>query len=96
MGNRETISRGHIQHMSAGIEAWHSEHNMGKTVCRFLQMWIYPGQKDGNPITETTGLPGKTGGTGGFAWCQGWETKHRSTSIRMLPCNLWSLTPAGK
>ena len=30
MGNRNTISRGHVQYMSAGTGIYHSEHNLGK------------------------------------------------------------------
>lgn len=49
MGNRNTISRGHVQYMSAGTGVWHSEHNMGKDTLRFLQIWIYPDQKNLEP-----------------------------------------------
>lgn len=46
MGNNNTLSRGHVQYMSAGTGILHSEHNLGKDTLRFLQIWIYP-DKDG-------------------------------------------------
>ena len=46
MGNRNTISRGHVQYMSAGTGIYHSEHNLGKDVLRLLQIWIFPDKKD--------------------------------------------------
>jgi redox-sensitive bicupin YhaK (pirin superfamily) len=42
MGNKNTISRGHVQYMSAGTGVWHSEHNFGKETVRLLQIWIFP------------------------------------------------------
>lgn len=45
MGNKNTITRGQIQYMSAG-NVLHSEHNLGEDVLRFLQIWIFP-QKNG-------------------------------------------------
>ena len=42
MGNRQTLKRGQIQYMSAGTGVWHSEHNLGQDMLRFLQIWIYP------------------------------------------------------
>lgn len=42
MGNRQTLSRGQVQYMSAGTGITHSEHNMGKDIARFLQIWITP------------------------------------------------------
>lgn len=44
MGNKSTISRGHVQYMSAGTGIRHSEHNLGENVLRFLQIWILPDQ----------------------------------------------------
>lgn len=49
MGNQNTISRGQIQYMSAGTGVWHSEHNLGTVTTRFLQIWIYPDQKNLQP-----------------------------------------------
>ncbi len=42
MGNKNTISRGDIQYMSAGTGVFHSEHNLGENILRFLQIWIFP------------------------------------------------------
>lgn len=49
MGNKNTISHGHIQYMSAGTGIFHSEHNLGSKRSRFLQIWIKPNQKGLNP-----------------------------------------------
>ena len=49
MGNKNTISRGHVQYMSAGTGVYHSEHNVGKDTLRFLQIWILPDQQDYKP-----------------------------------------------
>lgn len=49
MGNHNTISRGHVQYMSAGTGIFHSEHNQGKEELRSLQIWIYPDKKDYTP-----------------------------------------------
>ncbi len=49
MGNRQTLSRGHVQYMSAGTGVIHSEHNYGHEVLRFLQIWIFPDKKDYAP-----------------------------------------------
>lgn len=49
-GNKETLSRGAIQYMSAGVGVYHSEmNNDPKTYCRFLQTWITP-SKSGLPV----------------------------------------------
>ncbi len=42
MGNKNTITRGHVQYMSAGTGVFHSEHNLGEKTLRFLQIWIFP------------------------------------------------------
>jgi len=44
MGNRSTITRGHVQYMSAGTGVYHSEHNLGDKTLRLLQIWIFPDQ----------------------------------------------------
>lgn len=49
MGNKNTLSRGHVQYMSAGTGVLHSEHNLGSETLRFLQIWIYPDKKDYAP-----------------------------------------------
>lgn len=42
MGNKNTLTRGHVQFMSAGTGVSHSEHNYGDTTARFLQIWLLP------------------------------------------------------
>lgn len=49
MGNKNTITRGHVQYMSAGTGISHTEHNFGDTRSRFLQIWIVPDEKDLTP-----------------------------------------------
>lgn len=49
MGNKNTLSRGHVQYMSAGTGVWHSEHNQGDETLRFLQIWIIPDKRDYQP-----------------------------------------------
>jgi quercetin 2,3-dioxygenase len=49
MGNKNTLTRGHVQYMSAGTGVYHSEHNLGKDVARFLQIWIVPDRKGYKP-----------------------------------------------
>ncbi|MCL1889515.1 MAG: pirin family protein [Desulfovibrionaceae bacterium] len=45
IGNRHTLTRGEVQYMSAGTGVAHSEHNLGKDMLRFLQIWILPDMK---------------------------------------------------
>jgi hypothetical protein len=49
LGNKRTLTRGQVQYMSAGSGVTHSEHNLGKDVLRFLQIWILPDQKHHSP-----------------------------------------------
>ncbi|MBL4935866.1 pirin family protein [Clostridium sp. YIM B02515] len=42
MGNKNTLTRGQVQYMSAGTGVLHSEHNLGNDTARFLQIWIMP------------------------------------------------------
>lgn len=49
MGNKNTITRGHVQYMSAGTGVYHSEHNFGKDMVRLLQIWIMPNKKGYDP-----------------------------------------------
>jgi len=47
MGNKGILKRGDVQYMSAGTGVYHSEHNFGENIARFLQIWILP-DKDGH------------------------------------------------
>lgn len=49
MGNKNTVTRGQVQYMSAGTGVLHSEHNLGDDTLRFLQIWIFPVQKGLKP-----------------------------------------------
>lgn len=49
MGNKGTLKRGDVQYMSAGTGIYHSEHNLGKNIARFLQIWILPDQSGHKP-----------------------------------------------
>jgi quercetin 2,3-dioxygenase len=49
MGNKNTITRGQVQYMSAGTGVLHSEYNLGEDTLRFLQIWIFPVQNGLTP-----------------------------------------------
>lgn len=49
MGNENTVSRGHVQYMSAGTGVLHSEHNYGDQTLRLLQIWVFPDQRGYSP-----------------------------------------------
>lgn len=49
MGNQNTITRGHVQYMSAGTGIQHSEYNWGEQTARFLQIWIVPDRRGHTP-----------------------------------------------
>jgi redox-sensitive bicupin YhaK (pirin superfamily) len=49
MGNQETLRRGQVQYKSAGTGVTHSELNLGDSVLRFLQIWIFPDEKGYEP-----------------------------------------------
>lgn len=49
MGNKNTLGRGQVQYMSAGTGVYHSEHNLGENILRFLQIWIFPDKKGYKP-----------------------------------------------
>ena len=49
MGNNNTISRGHVQYMSAGTGVRHSEYNYSTGIARFLQIWIVPDERNLKP-----------------------------------------------
>jgi redox-sensitive bicupin YhaK (pirin superfamily) len=49
MGNKNTVTRGQVQYMSAGTGVLHSEHNLGKDILRLLQIWIFPVQNGLQP-----------------------------------------------
>lgn len=49
MGNKNTITRGHVQYMTAGTGVFHSEHNFGDVESRFLQIWLLTDKKGHKP-----------------------------------------------
>ena len=58
MGNKAVIREGEIQAMSAGTGIFHSEYNASKSdEVKFLQIWIFPGEKDVTPRYDQILLP---------------------------------------
>jgi redox-sensitive bicupin YhaK (pirin superfamily) len=49
IGNKNTITRGHVQYMSAGTGISHTEYNYGDTTSRFLQIWLMPDKRGLRP-----------------------------------------------
>lgn len=49
IGNKNTITRGHVQYMSAGTGISHTEYNYGDTTSRFLQIWLLPNERGLKP-----------------------------------------------
>lgn len=49
MGNKNSLTRGHVQFMTAGTGIFHSEHNYGNITARFLQIWMPPNKKGLTP-----------------------------------------------
>jgi redox-sensitive bicupin YhaK (pirin superfamily) len=57
MGNATVIKQGDIQVMSAGTGIFHSEYNKNKDQqVKFLQIWIYPNQKNVTPRYDQISL----------------------------------------
>ena len=57
MGNTTVIKEGDIQVMSAGTGIFHSEYNKNKDQpVKFLQIWVYPNQKNVTPRYDQISL----------------------------------------
>lgn len=50
MGNKEALSAGNVQYLSAGTGITHSEMNESNEKSRFLQIWIIPPEENTKPI----------------------------------------------
>ncbi len=58
MGNKTIIKEGEIQAMSAGTGIFHSEFNASQSQeVKFLQIWIFPREKDVSPRYDQIQLP---------------------------------------
>lgn len=58
IGNKVTIKEGEIQAMSAGTGIFHSEFNASQSEeVKFLQIWIFPREKDVRPRYDQVQLP---------------------------------------
>lgn len=58
MGNKAVIKEGEIQVMSAGTGIFHSEYNASASEdVKFLQIWIFPNQRDVTPRYDQIPLP---------------------------------------
>lgn len=63
MGNKHTIKAGDIQVMSAGTGVFHSEYNRNEgEETRFLQIWVFPNQRDVEPRYDQITLPAAADG----------------------------------
>lgn len=49
MGNKNEITRGQVQYMSAGTGVLHSEQNFGDKTARLLQIWVIPDRSGYEP-----------------------------------------------
>ena len=52
MGHTSVLKAGEVQRMSAGTGIVHSEMNLGREACRFLQIWIEPDASGLDPAYE--------------------------------------------
>ena len=57
MGNEARLSAGEFQLMSAGTGITHSEHNREHALLEFLQIWIYPNEKNSEPGYQQQRFP---------------------------------------
>ena len=62
MGNKAIIKQGDVQVMSAGTGVYHSEYNKNKEdEVRFLQIWMFPNQKNVQPRYDQITLEKRKG-----------------------------------
>ena len=65
MGNVAVIKSGDVQVMSAGTGVYHSEYNKSQSdEVRFLQIWMFPNQKNVTPRYDQITLEQNTSNTG--------------------------------